>query len=204
MTASDLLPMCHPGALLYLMVKENREEPRGRRERLSGRRVQDVLNQAHKQRATVWLTVVNYGEVIYSTEREQGLKAAHKLIAVIDQLPIEIVDVDRRLALAAAHIKAQHPLSYADAYAVALAQDRQATIVTADPEVPRGRGARRHRVAAHGLGAPHQWPLYCLFQVLLVRREVDSRGIEIAVTQQRGHFLQTHLSIDQVLPEAMT
>jgi ribonuclease VapC len=99
-----------------------------------GRRVKAILSQAHKQRASVWLTVVNYGEVIYITEREQGLQAAHKLIAVIDQLPIAVVDVDRRLALAAAHVKAQHPLSYADAYAVALAQDRQATIVTADLE----------------------------------------------------------------------
>jgi ribonuclease VapC len=35
----------------------------------------------------------------------------------------------------AAHIKARHPVSYADAFAVALAQEYGATVVTGDPEV---------------------------------------------------------------------
>ena len=99
-----------------------------------GRRVKAILGQALKTRAEILLSVVNYGEVVYITEREQGLRVAQKLIAVIDQLPINLVDVDRRLTLAAAHLKAQHPLSYADAFAVALAQDRQAIVLTADPE----------------------------------------------------------------------
>jgi len=99
-----------------------------------GRRVKAVLGQALKKRAEILLTVVNYGEVVYITERKQGLRVAQKLIAVIDQLPVSLVDADRRLTLAAAHLKAQHPLSYADAFAVALAQDRQATVLTADPE----------------------------------------------------------------------
>ena len=99
-----------------------------------GRRVKAVLGQALKKRAEILLSVVNFGEVVYITEREQGLRVAQKLIAVIDQLPVSLVDVDRRLTLAAAHLKAQYPLSYADAFAVALAQDRQATVLTADPE----------------------------------------------------------------------
>ena len=36
--------------------------------------------------------------------------------------------------LAAAQIKTQYPISYADAFAVALAQELNATIVTGDPE----------------------------------------------------------------------
>ena len=99
-----------------------------------GRRVKAILGQALKKRAEILLSVVNYGEVVYITEREQGLRVAQKLIAVIDQLPVSLVDIDRRLTLAAAHLKAQHPLSYADAFAVALAQDRQAIVLTADPE----------------------------------------------------------------------
>ena len=62
--------------------------------------------------------------------------------------------------------------------------------------VPRGRGARRHRVAAHGLNPPQQRSLYGLRQILLARRDVDPRGVQIAVAQQRRHLLQTHLSID--------
>lgn len=99
-----------------------------------GHRVKAVLAQAAKQRAEVMVSVVNYGEVVYITEREHGLRAAHKLIAAIDQLPVTIVDADRRLTLAAAHVKAKHPLSYADAFAVALAQAQHATLLTADLE----------------------------------------------------------------------
>ena len=97
-------------------------------------RVKAVLAQAARQRAEVYASVVNYGEVVYITEREHGLRAAHNLIAAIDQLPMTVVDVDRRLTLTAAHVKARHPLSYADAFAVALTQARNATLLTADLE----------------------------------------------------------------------
>ena len=99
-----------------------------------GHRIKAVLAQSAKQRVEVYLSAVNYGEVVYITEREHGLRAAQKLIVALDQLPITIVDADRRSALAAAHIKAKYPLSYADAFAVALAQARHATVLTADPE----------------------------------------------------------------------
>ncbi len=99
-----------------------------------GRRVKAVLAQALKQRAVIYLTIINYGEIVYITEREQGLRTTQRLVSLIDQLPITLVNADRRLTLAAAHLKAQYPLSYADTFAVALAQDRQATVLTADPE----------------------------------------------------------------------
>jgi predicted nucleic acid-binding protein len=99
-----------------------------------GRRVKASLAQAAKQRAEILLSLINYGEVVYITEREQGLRAAQRVISAIDRLPITIVDADRRLTLAAAHIKAHHAVSYADAFAIALAQERHATLLTADPE----------------------------------------------------------------------
>jgi ribonuclease VapC len=40
-----------------------------------------------------------------------------------------------KFALAAAHIKAEHALSYADAFAAALAMGEKATLVTGDPEL---------------------------------------------------------------------
>ena len=82
----------------------------------------------------VYLSVINYGELVYITEREQGAFAARRAIAAVDQLPITVVEADRRLTFAAAHVKAHHRLSYADAFAVALAQQTQATLVTGDPE----------------------------------------------------------------------
>ena len=99
-----------------------------------GPRVKAVLAQAEREQAEVYLSVINYGEVIYITEREQGLSAAQTVIAAVDQLPITVVEADRKLTFAAAHIKAQHPISYADAFAVVLAQQRQAVLLTGDPE----------------------------------------------------------------------
>ncbi len=99
-----------------------------------GRRIKAILAQAAKQRAKILLSLINYGEVVYITEREQGIRAAQQVISAIDRLPITIVEADRRLTLAAAHIKAHHAVSYADAFAIALAQEHQATLLTADPE----------------------------------------------------------------------
>ncbi len=45
-----------------------------------------------------------------------------------------MVGVERVLALTAAHIKAEYPLAYADAFAAALAMNKDATLVTGDPE----------------------------------------------------------------------
>lgn len=97
-------------------------------------RISKVLEQARNNQAEIWLTIINYGEVIYITEREHGLTAAQQVIAAIDELPITVVEADRKLTFAAAHIKATHPLSYADAFPVALAQMHEAAILTGDAE----------------------------------------------------------------------
>ena len=99
-----------------------------------GPRVEALLASAAMKQTMVYLSVINYGELVYITEREQGAFAARRAIAATDQLPITVTEADRRLTFAAAHIKAHHRLSYADAFAVALTQQMQATLVTGDPE----------------------------------------------------------------------
>lgn len=97
-------------------------------------RVTALLAAAQRDEAAVWMSIVSYGEVVYITEREQGLFAAQRVIAALDQLPMVVVDADRTLTLAAAKVKAQHSISYADALAVALAQWHHAVVLTGDPE----------------------------------------------------------------------
>ena len=106
-------------------------------------RVQAILEQAAKGQSQIWLSIVNYGEVIYITEREQGVSQAQRVIAALDQLPIAVIDADRTLTFAAAHIKAQTPIAYADAFAVALAVSRGATLLTGDPELRAVEGEVR-------------------------------------------------------------
>jgi ribonuclease VapC len=112
-----------------------------------GTQVKALLAAAATEQAVTYLSVINYGELVYITEREQGAFAARRAIAATDQLPITVVEADRRLSFAAARIKAHHRLSYADAFAVALTQQMQAVLVTGDPEF----GAVEHLVAIEWL-----------------------------------------------------
>lgn len=97
-------------------------------------RVREVLAKGQTGEAEVALCIINYGEVIYITERERGLPVAQRVIAIIDQLPITILEADRTLTFAAAHIKASKRLSYADTFAAALADAKEAVLLTGDPE----------------------------------------------------------------------
>ena len=74
------------------------------------------------------------GEILYSVERNNGLAKTHEALALIQSLPIEILPADNQTVLAAAHVKANHPISYADAFVVVAAQNINGTIMTGDPE----------------------------------------------------------------------
>jgi ribonuclease VapC len=97
-------------------------------------RVRAVLEAAKQKRSTALMSEINLGEVLYITEREQGLLSAHKALATLEQLPITFVPATRQRVLAAAHLKAGHAMSYADCFAVATALEHTATILTGDPE----------------------------------------------------------------------
>jgi predicted nucleic acid-binding protein len=99
-----------------------------------GDRVREVLSQAIDGNSAVYCSVINLGEVAYIVERERGFARAPETLGLIDQLPIQVLPASRETVLAAAHIKAGHALSYADAFAVAAAQELDAVILTGDPE----------------------------------------------------------------------
>ncbi len=99
-----------------------------------GEQVRVLLETAKKGKCHLYMCMVNLGEVIYIVERERGLAKAQETLARIDELPIDIVDVDRTLTLAAAHLKMDCPIAYADCFAAALSQIKNATLVTGDSE----------------------------------------------------------------------
>jgi len=97
-------------------------------------RIRELLDAAKDRKCHLYMCVVNMGEVMYIVERERGLPKAQETLGRIDELPIEIVNVDRPLTLAAAHLKTDCPIAYADCFAAALSQLKDATLVTGDPE----------------------------------------------------------------------
>ena len=96
--------------------------------------VEQLLHQAQEQTVTLHLSLVNLDEVYYITQRERGRDIAVATLALIDQLPIHQQAINRPRVLAAAALKANHAISYADAFAAALAQQLQGSVVTGDPE----------------------------------------------------------------------
>ena len=99
--------------------------------------VQGMLSAARDGECRVLVSAMSIGEVCYIIERRKGIEAVEASLALIQALPIGIVEVDRSVILSAARIKARHPISLGDAFVVALAVDQGATVVTGDPEFKR-------------------------------------------------------------------
>jgi predicted nucleic acid-binding protein len=97
-------------------------------------RIEKLLENAARQKCRLFLSMINLGELLYITERRGGVARAQDALALIRQLPIEIMPANEQIIFAAAHIKANHPLSYADSFVVAIAIQENSTIITGDPE----------------------------------------------------------------------
>lgn len=92
-------------------------------------RVQEVMADARPL-----MSWINLGEVYYVTRRERGGDEADALIRDLrPQLTLDAAS--ERRVLAAAAIKADHRLAYADAFAAATAIAYDAVLLTGDPEL---------------------------------------------------------------------
>ena len=100
----------------------------------SAARIENALLNSKKGMIRLLVSIINLGEVLYIVERKGGVERAQDTLALIRQLPIEILPADEQSVFTAAHIKANHALSYADAFAVAAAMQEGAVILTGDPE----------------------------------------------------------------------
>jgi predicted nucleic acid-binding protein len=97
-------------------------------------RVETLLQQAAREKCRLCMSIINLGEMLYIIERREGVARTQDVLALIRQLPLEILPADEQAVFSAAHIKASHTLSYADAFAVASAIKENAAIVTSDLE----------------------------------------------------------------------
>lgn len=100
----------------------------------AGVKVRKILKDAMSHHVVAYLSVISLGEIYYIIARKIGEEKADASIEDISCLPISLIDATKERVLAAAHIKAQHAVSYADAFVVAAAVEHSATIVTGDPE----------------------------------------------------------------------
>lgn len=96
--------------------------------------VSEIMRQTQEGTAQTLMTWVNVGEVAYIVERRWGVGRVYQVLGNLEATQVKIIPIERNLTLTAAHIKADHVLAYADAFAAALAMQEKATLVTGDPE----------------------------------------------------------------------
>ena len=96
--------------------------------------VKKILQDAEHNKCHVYMSIINVGEVLYNVERSKSITGAQDILTLLQNMPIEILPADNATVLAAAHIKANHTISYADAFVVVAAQNINGIIMTGDPE----------------------------------------------------------------------
>ena len=103
-------------------------------------KIADIIADAHEQKIPLLMTVVNAGEVWYIIARQTTDADADRSIKQLRDLGIEFVDADWNLARGAGYFKSRNKMSFADAFAAALAKQRTAHLVTGDPEFKQVEG----------------------------------------------------------------
>ena len=94
--------------------------------------VEKLVAESVAGKTELLMSVVNWGEVYYSTWRARGRDAARQLAAEISQFPIQIMNADSELTKSAAELRAKYNLPYADCFAAALSKIWKAELVTSD------------------------------------------------------------------------
>lgn len=102
---------------------------------LQGEPGHEAVVSALAEAGRALMNEINVGEVYYILARARGkAQADYFLGTILPQLPIHIVGNSLADVVAAARIKAEHPLAYADCFAVVTAQKENARLLTGDPE----------------------------------------------------------------------
>ena len=95
-------------------------------------KIEDLIQLGVAGKRQLSMSVINWGEVYYSTWRAHGPGVARKILEDLSQLPIEIVEAGLDLTRTAAELRADHKLPYTDCFAAALATHRKASLATSD------------------------------------------------------------------------
>lgn len=96
--------------------------------------VEDLFYQAQENKERVLISIINLGEIYYRCARVQDLTFAGDILEKMRLLPIKIYPCPNDLVLEASEIKAEYPIAYADAFAVATARRENARVITGDPD----------------------------------------------------------------------
>ncbi len=100
----------------------------------AGERVADLIADAAEQGTSILMSVINVGEVWYSTARKRSTRDADQTLLWLKEMGNDFIDADMKLTQLAATYKAKGGISYADCLAAALTKQHKATLITGDQE----------------------------------------------------------------------
>ena len=99
--------------------------------------VEAFLRQGDSGAVELCMSWINVAETFYILAKRASPAVAEEFLARLPSLPIRTVLADEEGIMAAARIKAAHPVAFGDAFAIGLAQAEQASVITGDDEIRR-------------------------------------------------------------------
>lgn len=96
--------------------------------------VSSMLSQAETGGVRLLMSAINTGEVYCFLRKHHGESLAESWRQSSGTMPVTIQVPSREDIWSAAWLKGQYPISYADAFAAALARKHDCQLVTGDPE----------------------------------------------------------------------
>jgi predicted nucleic acid-binding protein len=99
--------------------------------------VEAFLKAADSGTVELCMSWINIAETFYILAKRHSPSVAEEFLTRLPSLPIRTVLANEEGVMAAARIKAAHPLALGDAFAIALAKAERARIITGDPEIRR-------------------------------------------------------------------
>jgi ribonuclease VapC len=99
--------------------------------------VEALLSEAAHGDTDLYMSTISLGEISYILERRRGAAACQEALDRLATFPIQLQEATLERVMAAAKVKARYAISYADAFAVALAQELGSPVVTGDSEFQR-------------------------------------------------------------------
>ncbi|OIO97944.1 MAG: hypothetical protein AUK03_01795 [Anaerolineae bacterium CG2_30_64_16] len=103
-------------------------------------RVRELLLEGERDQVKLLLSIINLGEVYYRVGKRSDRADATDALEKIRHLKLTIVPASDEMVMAAADLKLEYAISYADAFAVALADRTGAILVSGDPELGQLHG----------------------------------------------------------------
>ena len=96
-------------------------------------KVAGLIQRATKGEVQLFISVINWGEALYSLARKAGLSKAKADLKSMSSC-VSPVEVNEMQAEAAAIVRLHYRLGYADCFAAVLAMNMNATLVTTDAD----------------------------------------------------------------------